>query len=323
MSGSIFVSDFVEKRWGQRLEAAAPGTPRVILETQGPSSDPASIEVAFFSGDIYPDRTRDFLLPLLDCQGLRWLHSFSAGIDHPIFNHFMERGVRLSTSSGASAAAVAETVLFYMLCLSRDYRSWEEARSRAAWEPHRVRELGGANLAIIGLGPIGEEVAAKAAAFGMNVVALTRRPRSGTSFRVRPLEDLDVVIPEADFIVLALPLTPQTRGLLDRRRLALLRPTSFLINVARGELIDEEALAEALRATRLAGAALDVFHEEPLPPTSPLWSLPNVIITPHSSGRSDESDDRATEIFLGNLERYRQGRELHNEVQADEAQSGK
>ncbi|MBI5505059.1 MAG: hypothetical protein HY899_09660, partial [Deltaproteobacteria bacterium] len=245
MSGSILVSDFIEERWGARLDGAAPGMSRVVLGPQGPTSDPASIQVAFFSGDVYPERSRDFLLPLLDCAGLRWLHSFSAGVDHPIFHHFLERGVRLSTSSGASAATVAETVLLYMLCLSRDYRRWEEARSRRAWEPHAVRELRGASLAIVGLGPIGEAVATMAAAFGMDVVALTRSPRAGAAFAVRPLGDLDAVLAEADYVVLALPLVPQTRGLLDRRRLALLRPTSFLINVARGELVDEPALVQA------------------------------------------------------------------------------
>lgn len=317
MSGSILVSDFIEERWGPKLDAAAPGIARVILRPQGPSGDPASIEVAFFSGDVYPERSQDFLVTLFGSPRLRWLHSFSAGVDHPVFHLFLERGVRLSNSSGASAVAVAETVLFYMLCLSRDYRRWEEARRRLAWEPHSVRELHDAKLAIVGLGPIGQEVAAKAAAFGMNVVAVTRRPRTGTAFSVRPLGDLDAVLADADYVVLALPLTPATRGLLDRRRLALLRPTSFLINVARGELIDEQALAEALTAGRIAAAALDVFNEEPLPPSSPLWKLPNVILTPHSSGRSDASDDRASEIFLDNLARYFAGRELRNEVRAD------
>jgi phosphoglycerate dehydrogenase-like enzyme len=157
-------------------------------------------------------------------------------------------------------------------------------------------------------------VAKRARAFDMQIVGVTRRPRGDEGFPVLPLSELDQALAAADYVVLALPLAPQTRGLIDRERLACMRPGACFINVARGELVDEPALIDALQHDHLAGAALDVFAEEPLSEASPLWSMPNVLITPHSSGRSLASNDRATGIFLDNLSHYLRGEPLRNEV---------
>lgn len=329
MSRAVLVSDFVEQRWRKRLDSAAPGLRRLVLGPQGTTTDqrgkPASadaVDVAFFSGDIYPDRSRDFFAPLLalpprekDSGGPRWLHTFSAGVDHPVFHHFLAAGWRLTTSSGASAATIAETAMLFLLSLSRGVRAWEEARNRKAWEPHPVADLLGARLAVVGLGPIGRAIADRAMAFGMHVTAFTRSARDFEPFPVLPLGELDDALVEADYLVLALPLTDATHRLFDAARLARMKSGAFFVNIARGELVDEQALVEALASGHLAGAALDVFETEPLPPESPLWTMPNVLVTPHSSGRSASSDDRATEIFLDNLARYTHGQPLRNEVE--------
>ncbi|HYC54386.1 MAG TPA: D-2-hydroxyacid dehydrogenase [Candidatus Binatia bacterium] len=314
MRGAIVVSDFLEQHWSVQLDAAAPGIPRLVLGENGLNGDPQQAEVAYFSGDLFPERGRDFFFPMLHASELKWLHTFSAGVDHPIFHRFLDAGVRLTTSSGASSATIAETVLFFLLYLSREFWRTHAARQQRGWLPHDVRELAGATVAVVGMGPIGMEVALRARAFGMNVVGVTRTPKGTEGFPVLALSSLDEAIAPAQYVVLALPLTPQTRGLFDRARLARMKRGAFFVNVARGELVDETALIDALKAGNLAGAALDVFAEEPLPSTSPLWEMPNVVITPHSAGRSLASNDRATGIFLDNLGRYLRGEPLRNET---------
>lgn len=333
MSRAVLVSDFIEHRWRKQLDLAAPGLRRLVLGPEGTITDqrgkPATadeVDVAFFSGDLYPDRSRDFFIPLLGLAprapdsgetplaGPRWMHTFSAGVDHPVFHRFLAAGWRLTTSSGASASTIAETAMLFLLSLSRGVRAWEEARNRKAWEPHPVSDLLGSRLAVVGLGPIGRAIAERAMAFGMHVTAFTRTARDFEPFPVLPLGELDDALGDVDYLVLALPLTDATHHLFDAARLARLKPGAFFVNIARGELVDENALVEALVSGRLAGAALDVFETEPLPPESPLWTMPNVLVTPHSSGRSASSDDRATGIFLDNLARYSHGHVLRNEV---------
>ena len=314
MTGSIFVSDHVEARHRDALERAAPGVPRVVLRPGGPDGDLTAAEVAFFSADLYPGRTREFWIPLREAERLRWLHTFSAGVDHPVFQGLLAQRVRLTTSSGVGAAAIAHTVLLYVLALSRDLRAWVEAQRRREWQPRDVQDLEGRVLGVVGLGPIGTEVARLGAAFGMRVVGVRRTPRGDEPCETWPLGRLDDLLAIVDYLVLALPLTTETRGILDARAMARLRPEAFVVNVGRGELVDEPALVRALQAKRLAGAALDVFAVEPLPPESPLWDMPNVIVTPHSAGQNPGNAVRAVELFLDNLARYMRGNPLHNEV---------
>jgi phosphoglycerate dehydrogenase-like enzyme len=305
----------VEERYAAALDAAAPGVPRVVVAPDGAvRGNPADVELAFFSGDFFPDRVRDFVLALRDAPRLRWLHTFSAGVDHPWFQTLRARGVRLTTSSGAHAVPIAQTVLLYLLALSRGLPAWMDAQRRRAWEPHDVRELSGLVLGVVGLGPIGLEVARLGAAFGMRVVGARRTPRGDEPCETWPLARLDELCARADALVLALPLTDDTRHLLDARRLALLKPGAWLVNVGRGALVEESALVDALRDGRLGGAGLDVFEIEPLPAESPLWELPNVLITPHSSGDTPGNLARASEIFVDNLGRYVRGEPLRNEV---------
>ncbi|HEY8494449.1 MAG TPA: D-2-hydroxyacid dehydrogenase [Myxococcota bacterium] len=315
MSGALLVSAEVEERWGAALSAAAPGLSRVVVAPgRGVRGDPASVELAYFSGDLFPDRVRDFALALRDAPRLRWLHTFSAGVDHPWFQALRARGVRLTTSSGAHASPIAQTVLLYLLALSRDLPAWMDAQRRRAWEPHEIRELTGLLLGVVGMGPIGLEVARLAQACGMQVIGVRRTPRGDEPCETWPLARLDELVARADALVLALPLTDETRRLFDAARLARTKRGAWLVNVGRGALVDEPALVEALRTGRLGGAALDVFETEPLPPESPLWAMPNVIVTPHNSGDAPGNRVRATEIFLDNLGRWTRGEPLRNEV---------
>ena len=312
--GSILVSDRVEQRYGARLDGAEPGVPRVALRPEGPQGDPSAVEVAFFSGDLYPDRVREFALTLAKSERLRWLHTFSAGVDHPWFQNLRERGVRISTSSGAMAAPIAHTVMLYALAFSRGLPEWLEAQRNKQWRPRDIADLQGATLGVLGLGPIGLEVARLAGSFGMRAIGVRRTPRGDEPCETWRFERWPELLPLADFLVLALPLTEQTQRLIDDGALRRMKRTAVLINVGRGGLVDEAALARALEERRIGGAALDVFEVEPLPSESPLWSLPNAILTPHSSGTNPGNFERATEIFFDNLGRFRRGEALRNEV---------
>ena len=316
MRGRLLVSEGIEARWGDAMDAAAPELQRIVSAAGDPEPDYSSIEVVYFSGDIFPERSREFAIAALKSENLRWMHTFSAGVDDAFFTSLTERGVRLTTSSGAQAVPIAQTVILYLLALSRDLTGWLEDQRERRWNPRSVRDLQGLHLGVVGLGPIGEAVARLGVALGMRVTGLRRTPRGDEPCEVRPMEALGSLLPEVDALVIAVPLTETTRDLIDARALALLKPGAYVINVARGEVVDEGALVEALRDGRVGGAGLDVFREEPLAAGSPLWNMPNVLITPHSSGTSPGNQDRASEVFLENLGAYLRGESLRNEVGA-------
>jgi phosphoglycerate dehydrogenase-like enzyme len=266
MTGGILLSDHVLDAVGPSLREAAGDLPLVVLRPGGTDGDPASAEIAYFSGDLYPVRARDFVLALARAEKLRWLHVFSAGVDHPWFQQLLARGVRITTSSGASAVPIAQTVALYLLALSRDLRRWTDAQQRRVWEPHDVVDLQGQTLAILGMGPIGREVARLGSALRMRVLGMTRAPKGDEPCETWPLSRLHELLPVADWLVLALPLGPQTRGILSAAALERLKRGARLVNVGRGELVDEPALVRALETGALAGAALDVFSVEPCLP---------------------------------------------------------
>ncbi|HKC52465.1 MAG TPA: D-2-hydroxyacid dehydrogenase [Myxococcota bacterium] len=282
--------------------------------------DCARIEAAFFSGDVFPDGGRAFFAAALGAPKLRWLQTFNAGVDHPIFARFLERGVRLTSAAGASAAPIAQTALAGLLMLARGFPHWLDAQRRRSWEPHRPpeipRDLHGQTLVVFGLGAIGSELARLARALGLYVIGVRRGAARGGE----PVDELHApdrlreLLPRADWLAIACPLSDDTRGAIDAAALALLPHGARVLNVARGEIVAEAALIESLRDGRLAGAYLDVFATEPLPPESALWSLPNVIATPHNSAASRGNEARQVEIFLENLGRFARGEPLRNEV---------
>ncbi len=314
MTPGILLSDHVVNTTGAVLHEAAGGCPFVVLRDGNVDGDPTTVEAAYFSGDLYPERAREFVLALAKAEKLRWLHVFGAGIDHPWFQQLLSKGVRITTSSGASAVPIAQTVALYMLALSRDFRRWDDAQRRHAWEPHDVLDLQEQTLGILGMGPIGHEVARLGDALRMRVIGMTRRPKGNESCETWPLSRLAELLPLVDWLVLALPLVKETTGLLSADALARMKPSARVVNVGRGGLIDEPALVNALQTGALAGAALDVFATEPLPTESPLWDMPNVIVTPHASGTTPTNQPRATAIFVENLAHWRRGKALRNEV---------
>jgi phosphoglycerate dehydrogenase-like enzyme len=315
--GAILVSDAVEARWSRELERAAPGLERRVLREGEAMPGPAGIEIYYFSGDLYPERMREAAIAALKARDLRWMHSFSAGVDDPFFRILLDRGVRLTTSSGAQAVPIAHTVMLYLLALTRDLAGWLRDQAERRWAPRNIGDLQGRTLGVIGLGPIGMEVARLGAAFGMNVIGVRREPRGDEPCETWPLDRLDDLWPRVDAVVLAVPLTDETRHMVDARALGRMKPGALLVNVARGGVVDEGALIDALRSGALGGAGLDVFEQEPLAPESPLWAMPNVIVTPHSSGSNPGNTDRASAIFLENLERYLRGDALRNEIRLD------
>jgi phosphoglycerate dehydrogenase-like enzyme len=206
--------------------------------------------------------------------------------------------------------------MLYLLALSRDLPGWMRDQDARRWNPRSVRDLQGMVLAVVGLGPIGLEVARLGGHFGMQVIGLRRRPRGDEPCETWGLERLHEALARADAVVLALPLAPETERIFDATAFGRMRRGALFVNVGRGELVDEPSLVDALQAGRIAGAGLDVFAEEPLPEGSPLWALPQVIVTPHSSGTNPGNHHRATQIFLDNLGRYVRGESLRNEVSA-------
>jgi phosphoglycerate dehydrogenase-like enzyme len=206
-----------------------------------------------------------------------------------------------------------------MLAFARGIHTSVRNQASRVWqrqEDWKVFELAGRRVLLVGLGAIGGRFAEAAAALGMEVVALRARPElgSGAAARVAGIDSLRDELPHADFVVITAPLTPATRHLIGEREIALMKPSSYIFNIGRGPVIDEAALVRALQEGRIAGAGLDVFEQEPLPAESPLWALPNVIVTAHYAGVSPRYGERLWAIFLDNLARYLDGKPLRNVV---------
>lgn len=262
-------------------------------------------------------RPRAFQEALLAAPNLQWLHVCSAGTDRPAYRQLHQRGVTITHSSGANALAVAHTAIAGMLALARDVPLWVRKQAQREWYPQRheeaPRDVDGTTVVVVGTGAIGQAIARVCRAMGMRVLGVRRQAVPVADFdAVVAQADLNAVLPKADWLVLACPLTPETRGLVSAERLALLPSGARLVNIGRGALVDEAALAEALIGGRLAGAYSDVFVEEPLPPTSPLWAAPNMLISAHSAGAVQGFADRATQIFIHNLKARIQGQPLRN-----------
>lgn len=251
---------------------------------------------------------------------LAWIQATSAGVGAMVRRIGLDRSPRpvVTSASGVHAGPLAEFALLGMLWFRKDVPRLQRLQREHNWERLAVGELRGAQVLVVGLGKIGTEVARDCRALGMRVVGFGRRPRDTTE--ELPVDDyrligaLDEWLPRADFLVLCLPETEDSRGLLDARRLRLLPRDSVLINVGRGTTIDEEALIQALREGKLAGAALDVFATEPLPPESPLWDMPQVLVTPHSASTVALENERIVDIFEENIRLFLEGRPLINQL---------
>lgn len=247
---------------------------------------------------------------------LRWIHWGGAGVDAVLFPELVESTVVLTNSRGVFDRPMAEYVLGLVLAFAKGLPRTLEAQRAGEWDYRRTERIDERTALVFGTGSIGREIARLLRAAGMRVLGIGRRARArDPDFgEVHSASELDTLLGEADYVVAAAPHTPETAGLFDARRFAAMRPTARFINVGRGTLVDEAALASALEAGAIAGAALDVFLIEPLPPDSALWRAPNLIISPHMSGDYQEYPRALARIFIDNFRRYRRGEPLCNVV---------
>jgi phosphoglycerate dehydrogenase-like enzyme len=253
---------------------------------------------------------------------LKFIQSISAGIDHYDKGLLRARGIRLASAAGVNAQAVAEHAMALILALSRRLPEARDNQHARHWRgmigdlSRREDQLSGKTLLIVGMGRIGSRLARLAKAFDMRVTATRRDPAAGAAGAdaVYGTVHLEQLLREADIVALTCPLTPETENLIDAAALAAMKPAAHLVNVARGRVVDEPALIHALQESRIAAAALDVTVEEPLPAASPLWSMPNVLITPHTAGETRAYEDGVIDILIENLEHLWRGQPLRNEV---------
>jgi phosphoglycerate dehydrogenase-like enzyme len=254
---------------------------------------------------------------------LKFIQSISAGTDQYQREALKAAGIRLASGQGVNARAVAEHAMSLILAMTRQLHLARDNQAKHHWRgmisdiSQREDELGGKTLLIVGLGRIGSHLAGLARAFGMRVIGTKRDPGSGgmNADDVFSNERLGEVLPLADFVALTCPLTPQTEGMINAQALALVKSSAYLINVARGKVVDEPALISALTSGRIAGAGLDCTVEEPLPDASPLWDMSNVLITPHTAGETRKYEDNVIDLLLENLDRLWRGEtELKNGI---------
>ncbi len=327
-----------------RIRAAAPGSRIVNLSVEGLADGPIEdIEVllrGWLSAEAF-DRL------IARAPGLRWVHSATSGVERALTPAARDRSITVTNARGVFTRPIAEHVLMLILAISRRLPQLLELQRERTWQPLQGVEFRELTVGIVGYGSIGRAVASLAGAFGARVIALRRHPErddaAGSSFgtgssgpltsRADDARDLDddfpfvpaptrIVGPEglhellaaSDIVVLAAPLTPATENMIDAAAIAAMGQQTWIINVARGRLINDEALISALREHRIGGAALDAFREEPLPPTSPYYDLGNVIVTPHTAWSSARVLDRSIDLFCENLRRYSDGEALRNVV---------
>ncbi len=227
---------------------------------------------------------------------LRWVQATSAGVDRFLFPEFVASEVILTSARGVYSSPCSDHVLAVILSFARGFNRFARLQTAHKWQKLEMDELQGKTIGIIGLGTIGREIERKAKCFGMNVLAVSRKTNNSSN--------LATLLEQSDFVVLSLPLTRETMGLIGHENLSRMKETAFLINIGRGQLIKEKELVTALREGKIAGAALDVFEQEPLPSGSELWDMENVIITPHIAGDSRQEMARILDIFCENLTRY-------------------
>ena len=294
------------------LRAALPDDRIIAIEGAelGPAAD---AEVAF--GGFTTDRIRTILAGM---PRLRWMHTFSAGVDRHVPELIDRPDVSLTNNTGAYDVPIAEHVVAMIFAAAKRVPEHLAAQGRHEWQrevPHA--EVRDATLVILGLGSIGTELARLASGVGMRVIGIRRdasRPAPPGVERVVPPHELPRIVREADYLAVTAALTPQTKGLVSRELIGLLKPTAWIVNIARGPIVDETALAEALAERRIGGAALDVFETEPLPASSPLWALENAILTPHVSNSSPRVRARSLALAVENVRRFKAREPLLNLV---------
>lgn len=314
-----------------RIQAAAPGSRIVNLSVEGLADGPVDDIEVLLRGWLVAEA---FDRLLVRAPHLTWVHSATSGVERALTPAALARDVLVTNARGVFSRPIAEHVLLMILAVSRHLPQLLELQRERTWQPLEGRELRELTIGIVGYGSLGRSVASLASAFGSRVIAMRRRPDAsdarpardpgvddGDVFPFEPRLDrmvgpdrLHELLSESDVVVLAAPLTPETEGMIDEAAVASMKRDAWLINVARGRLIDDTALIRALRENRIGGAALDAFRDEPLPQSSPYWELSNVILTPHTAWSSARVLDRSIDLFCDNLVRFSRGEPLRNIV---------
>lgn len=325
----LLLSAHALRTWGSRIRASVPadGLSFVTAEDALASEDPCDADIAFMTREVTGRSSKGNPTPELEgfdtvvqaAARLKWLQIHPAGAERPIYRELRARGVKVTTASGATAVTVAHSVLGAVIALNRRFPLLADAQRRHAWEPRlgerSPRDLKGQRAVIVGMGPIGCTIARLLDALGMRSTGVRRRAQPVAPFeQVVSYDRLPEVLPRADWLILCCPASPLTRGLANEKLFAALPDGAHFVNVSRGEIAVETDVIAALKSGRLAGAYLDVFEKEPLDPASPLWDMPNVIVSPHTASHSQGQNEAIFEIFLDNLARFRAGQTLRNDV---------
>ncbi|MCF2145184.1 D-2-hydroxyacid dehydrogenase [Desmonostoc muscorum LEGE 12446] len=286
----------------------------VEVDSEGNLDGDASDAEVYVNGFYLKTSTLDKVLAA--APALRWQQSPSAGVNHILTPTYLKRDIILTNAAGVHAIPISEFVLAFMLYHAKNLRKLQVLQDEDTWvRGVFLEELADATLLIIGTGNIGQAIASRAKAFGVEVWGSRRHPEPLPNFdKIVGADEWRSLLPAADYVVIATPLTPETKGLIDEDAFRSMRPSAYLINIARGAIVDETALLTALREGWIAGAGLDTVSIEPLPPESPLWSLPNAFITPHCSALSPRLRERIAALFIDNLKRYQTGQPLRNVV---------
>jgi glyoxylate/hydroxypyruvate reductase A len=330
---TVVIGSFLEEDLVSRIAAAYPGVrviyqpdllpvPRYPCDHTGPArplseGDLARWKALGAEADVYFDF--DWFEPAAmasRAEQLRWIQATSAGIGGFMPRTGLDRsGIQVTTAAGIHAVPLAEFALTGVLHFVKGLPQLTEWQTAHHWERYTTRQLAGLRALVVGLGGVGRRVASSLAGLGVEVWGLGRVGSvydvEGVS-RVVTRPDLDAMLPTTDIVVLACPLTDETRGLIGAAQLDLLPLDAVVVNIARGAVVDQEALIDSLRAGRIAGACLDVFADEPLPADSPLWDMPNVIVSPHSASTVSSENASLVDLFIDNLGRFMEGRPLRN-----------
>jgi D-2-hydroxyacid dehydrogenase (NADP+) len=329
----LLLSAHALRTWGARIEAAVPVgevifiTAEEALAAIHANKGDCDADIAFMTREVTGKSSSNN--PTQELQGfdtvvrksprLKWLQIHPAGAERPIYRELRGRGVKVTTASGATAITVAHSVLGAVIALNRRWPLLADAQRRHAWEPRLAerspRDLGGQRAVIVGMGPIGRNIARLLEMLGMSSIGVRRTAEPAPGFEaVIPYDKLPEVLPGADWLILCCPASPLTRGIANETVFSAMPDGAQFINVSRGEIAVEKDVIAALANGKLAGAYLDVFEKEPLDPLSPLWDMPNVLISPHTASHSLGQNEAIFGIFLENLARFAAGKALRNDV---------
>jgi phosphoglycerate dehydrogenase-like enzyme len=296
-----------------RARILVPDLHWVVINADGSCAEPAdSCDLLVLAGESY---TAQFVEAVLKIPAVRWAHTEDAGTDGLFYDTMRARGVTVTHSPGTNAIEVAEFAFGQILWSAKRLGAFRDNQRAHRWQLLGLESLSDKTILVVGLGAIGQEVAKFAKAFGMRVLGIRQSPTAVANVDQQgTLADLSLLLPEADFVVLAVPLTDQTRELIGARALACMKPTATLINVARGAVVNVQALKETLQAGTIRQACLDVLPTEPWPANDDLWDVPNLFLTPHNAWSSPMYLPRVADLWLENLQRYVSGHDLLHQV---------